>query len=158
MDVVLNYCLHIVHCAVCALLFIHCVWIYPSSLFLFHVWLWTPNTVHTFLQFVDSVHQCIESTLCLQPVGRCGIGEHVLLFFQAVDLPQKLFLQLTQPALQEVAELTREGRARIVGTYLLLLKGRLDRCTVSISPAVLSVYGIAFLPTGQRAKIRIKSV
>lgn len=51
-------------------------------------------TACTFLQLTDPLHQRIQCTLCLQPVGSCSIGQHALLLLQVADFLQELFLQL----------------------------------------------------------------
>lgn len=81
-----------------------------------------PNQHFTFLQLTDPLHQGVQSALRLQPVGSCGVGQHALFLLQVADFLQQLFLQLPEPTLQQVPELTGERGARYVGPHLLLLR------------------------------------
>lgn len=81
-----------------------------------------PSGCFTFLQLTDPLHQGVQRALSLQPVGGCGIGQHGLLLLQVADFLQELFLQLPKPALQQVAELSRERGSGNVGPCLLLLR------------------------------------
>lgn len=88
---------------------------------------WHCRRFITFLQLADPLHQGVQRTLGLQPVGGCGVGQHALLLLQVADLLQELVLQLPKATLQQVTELSGERGAGYVGSHLLLLKRRAGR-------------------------------